>query len=47
MSAKSKKNQFDAGRAQKKMEKAQRQLEAKRQKKAKERARREAERQPV
>lgn len=47
MSSKSKKLQFDAGRAQRKMEKAHRQLEAKRLKKAREKARREAERQPV
>jgi hypothetical protein len=47
MSTKSKKNQFDAGRAQKKMEKAHQQLEAKRQKKAMEKARRDAERTPV
>ncbi|MBI2977875.1 MAG: hypothetical protein HYY38_03405 [Rhodospirillales bacterium] len=47
MSSKSKKNQFDAGRAQKKMEKVQRQMEAKRLKKAKEKAQREAERTPV
>jgi hypothetical protein len=47
MSSKSKKNLFDAGRAQKKMEKAYQQLEAKRQKKAREKARRDAERTPV
>jgi hypothetical protein len=45
--SKSKKMQVDAGRAQKKMEKAHRQLEAKRLKQAKERARRLAERTPV
>lgn len=47
MSTKSKKLQFDAGRAQKKMEKAYQQLEAKRLKKAKDKARRDAERTPV
>jgi len=45
--SKSKKMQFDAGRAQKKMEKAHQQLEAKRLKKAKEKAQRETERTPV
>lgn len=45
--SKSKKMQFDAGRAQKKMEKAYQQLESKRLKKAKEKARRDAERTPV
>ena len=45
--SKSKKMQFDAGRAQKKMEKVQRQMEAKRLKQAKEKAQRDAERTPV
>jgi len=45
--SKSKRMQFDAGRAQKTMEKARRQMEAKRQKQAKEKARRDAERTPV
>jgi len=45
--SKSKKMQFDAGRAQKKMEKVHRQMEAKRLKQAKEKARRDAERTPV
>jgi hypothetical protein len=47
MSSKSKKNQFDSGRAQKKMEKAFQQLAAKRAKRAMEKAKREAERNPV
>ena len=47
MSSKSKKNQFDSGRAQKKMEKAFKQMEAKRAKQAQEKARRDAERTPV
>ncbi len=47
MSSKSKKNQFDAGRAQRKMEKAHQQMEARRLKKAREKARRDAERTPV
>ena len=45
--AKSKKNQFDSGRAQKKMAKAFKQLEAKKAKQAKEKARRLAEQQPI
>jgi len=44
MSSKSKKNQFDSGRAQKKLEKSFKQMEAKRAKRALEKARREAER---
>ena len=40
---KSKKNQFDSGRAQKKMEKAFKQMTAKKAKQAKEKAQREAE----
>jgi len=47
MSSKSKKNQFDSGRAQKKLEKSFKQMEAKRAKRALEKARREAERTPV
>ena len=45
--AKSKKNQFDSGRAQKKMAKAFKQLEAKKAKQAKEKVRRLAEQQPI
>ena len=44
---KSKKIQFDSGRAQKKMAKAFKQLEAKKAKQAKEKARREEEQTPV
>ncbi len=44
---KSKKMQFDSGRAQKKMEKAFKQMSAKKAKQAKERAKRLAEQQPV
>jgi len=44
---KSKKMQFNSGRAQKKMAKAFKQMEAKKAKQAKERARRLAEQQPV
>ena len=47
MSSKSKKMSFDAGRAQKKMEKAFKQMEAKRLKRAREKAQRENERQPA
>ncbi|HEX9702011.1 MAG TPA: hypothetical protein VGA19_04110 [Rhodospirillales bacterium] len=45
--SKAKKMPFDAGRAQKKMEKARQQLDAKRAKQAAEKARRLAERTPV
>ena len=44
---KSKKMQFDGGRAQKKMEKAFKQMEAKKAKQAKEKARRLAEEVPI
>lgn len=45
--SKSKKMQFDSGRAQKKMEKAFKQMATKKAKQAKEKARREAEEIPV
>ena len=44
---KSKKMQFDSGRAQKKMEKAFRQMSAKKAKQAREKARRETEQSPA
>ncbi|MBC8337405.1 MAG: hypothetical protein H8E39_01810 [Alphaproteobacteria bacterium] len=47
MAIKSKKMQFDGGRAQKKMAKAFKQMEAKKAKQAKERAKRESEQTPV
>ena len=47
MSSKSKKMQFDAGRAQKKLEKSFKQLADKRAKRALEKAKRDAERTPV
>jgi|TARA_Y100000294_G_scaffold157361_1_gene158909 hypothetical protein len=47
MMKKSKKIQFDSGRAQKKMEKAFKQMVAKKAKQAKEKARREEERSPI